>query len=323
MVMERIRQLVSADLAAVDCLITQQLASDVDLINEIGHYIVNAGGKRLRPILALLSAKVLGYSGTDHIAIAAIIEFIHTATLLHDDVVDESDLRRGRKTTNVVWGNAASVLVGDYIYSRTFQMMVKLNNLKVLARLSDTTNTIAEGEVLQLLNAGNPKTTEADYRQVIERKTAVLFQAATECSALVASQNPAHAQALGRYGLHLGMAFQLVDDILDYTAESAATLGKNPGDDLAEGKVTLPLLHALQQGDPDVKNLITAALTKGHMESFEIIREAVASCGGIDYTYALAKAESQQALDALDGFPESPALQSCRELAEFAVNRLY
>ncbi|PKM05992.1 MAG: octaprenyl-diphosphate synthase, partial [Gammaproteobacteria bacterium HGW-Gammaproteobacteria-5] len=242
------QRLCAADMAAVNTLIRQQLASDVVLINQIGEHIIGAGGKRLRPMLVLLAAKALGYQGHEHVNLAAIIEFIHTATLLHDDVVDESDLRRGRKTANALWGNAASVLVGDFLYSRSFQMMVGLHRMAVMQVLADTTNAIAEGEVLQLLHVNNPDVDEAAYQRVIERKTAILFAAATRLGALLAGANTATQEAMADYGMHLGLAFQIADDVLDYTADAQA-LGKNLGDDLAEGKATLPVIHAIAHAD--------------------------------------------------------------------------
>src|SRR6476659_1913139 len=243
-----IQALVAADMAAGDALIRRRLASDVVLINQVAEYIVGAGGKRLRPMLLLLAAGALDHRGPDAHQLAAVVEFIHTATLLHDDVVDESDLRRGRRTANAVWGNAASVLVGDFLYSRSFQLMVELDRMEVMSILADTTNAIAEGEVLQLLHVRNPDTGEAEYLRVIERKTAVLFAAATRLGGLLAGADAATCDALHAYGLNLGYAFQIADDVLDY-ASDVQTLGKNLGDDLAEGKATLPLIHAIQHSD--------------------------------------------------------------------------
>ncbi|HTA65528.1 MAG TPA: polyprenyl synthetase family protein, partial [Xanthomonadaceae bacterium] len=278
-----IQALVAEDMAAVDALIRRRLASDVVLVNQIGEHIVTAGGKRLRPMLALLAARAMGYRGDEHHQLAAIIEFIHTATLLHDDVVDESDLRRGRKTANALWGNAPSVLVGDFLYSRSFQLMVELERPQVMRVLADTTNAIAEGEVLQLLHVRNPDTDEAAYTQVIERKTAVLFAAATRLGALLAGADAAAQQALHDYGLELGFAFQIADDVLDYTADSEA-LGKNLGDDLAEGKATLPLIHALAHANPATVPALRAAIVEGDVDAMPVILRAIRDSGGIDYS---------------------------------------
>ncbi|HEX7770273.1 MAG TPA: polyprenyl synthetase family protein, partial [Dokdonella sp.] len=252
-------------MAAVDALIRTRLASDVVLVNQVAEYIVGGGGKRLRPMLHLLAAHAAGYRGRDHLQLAALIEFIHTSTLLHDDVVDESDLRRGRKTANAVWGNAASVLVGDFLYSRSFQMMVELDSMRVMRILADTTNRIAEGEVLQLLNIGNPDTHEQAYLDVIERKTAVLFAAATRLGAVLAGLAAPQEDALARYGLDLGHAFQIADDVLDY-ASDAGTLGKNVGDDLAEGKPTLPLIIAIERSAPAQATMLREALRAGGLD---------------------------------------------------------
>jgi len=245
-----VQALASADMARVDGLIRPRLASDVVLINQVAEHIIGGGGKRLRPMLVLLAAQASGYRGHDHVLLAAVVEFIHTATLLHDDVVDESDLRRGRQTANALWGNAASVLVGDFLYSRSFQMMVEADDMRVMRLLADTTNQIAEGEVLQLLNVHNPDTDEAAYLRVIERKTAVLFAAATRLGGLLAGMPAGHEEALARFGLNLGFAFQIADDVLDYVSD-AGTLGKNIGDDLAEGKATLPLIYAIERAPPE------------------------------------------------------------------------
>ncbi|RZA13966.1 MAG: octaprenyl-diphosphate synthase, partial [Lysobacteraceae bacterium] len=265
-------------MAAMDTLIRQRLASDVVLINQVAEYIIGAGGKRLRPMLLLLAAGALGHRGTDAHQLAAVVEFIHTSTLLHDDVVDESDLRRGRKTANAVWGNAASVLVGDFLYSRSFQLMVELERMDVQQILADTTNTIAEGEVLQLLHVRNPDTDEAAYLRVIERKTAILFAAATRLGALLAGADPATRQALHEYGLALGYAFQIADDVLDY-ASDAATMGKNLGDDLAEGKATLPLIHAMQQSNAATRAVLRAAIEHGDTSAMPQASIAASTCG--------------------------------------------
>ncbi|MBS0456992.1 MAG: polyprenyl synthetase family protein [Proteobacteria bacterium] len=318
--LDAIQALVAPDMAAVDALIGRRLASDVALVNQIGEHIVAAGGKRLRPMLAVLAARALGYAGTDHHQLAAIIEFIHTATLLHDDVVDESDLRRGRQTANALWGNAPSVLVGDFLYSRSFQLMVELQRPQVMRVLADTTNAIAEGEVLQLLHVRNPDTDEAAYDRVIERKTAVLFAAATRLGALLAGADDATQQALHDYGLQLGFAFQIADDVLDYTA-SAQALGKNLGDDLAEGKATLPLIHALAHADESAKILIRHAITAGDLSALPAIVHAIHASGGIDYSAARAREHARQAQAALAGLPQSPWLDGLHGLARYAIER--
>jgi len=320
---DALRQLVQDDVAAVDRLIRARLYSDVVLINQLGHYIIASGGKRLRPLLALLAAKAAGYEGSRHVDIAVIVELIHTATLLHDDVVDAAKLRRGRETANLVWGNEASVLVGDFLYSRAFQMMVDLQNLRVLEILADATNTIAEGEVMQLSNCHDPDTTEERYLKTIHNKTAKLFEAAAALGAVVANRELAFENALAAYGRHLGTAFQLVDDALDYNASSAAELGKNIGDDLAEGKPTLPLLYALWHGSPAQTALIRQAIEHGGLEHIEAIQAAIESTGAITYTCARAQAEADQALAALAEIPNSPYRGALEALAEFAVSRTF
>src|SRR5690554_6302818 len=257
-----IKRLSDSEMKAVDQLIMTQLRSDVALINQLGLYIISAGGKRLRPLLAVLSARALGYTGNHHHTLAAVVEFIHTSTLLHDDVVDESDMRRGRETANAKFGNEASVLVGDFLYSRAFQLMVSMGSMRVMDILADATNVIAEGEVMQLMNCNDPETTEARYFAVIYSKTARLFEAATQLGAVLSEQQPAIEEAMAAYGRHLGTAFQLVDDILDYTAD-AETMGKEVGDDLAEGKPTLPLLYAMWHGDEQQSQLIREAIEQG------------------------------------------------------------
>ncbi len=307
---------------AVDRLILQELSSDVVLINQIGAYIVNSGGKRLRPMLHLLGAKAWGYSGNQHLTMAAVIEFIHTATLLHDDVVDGSDLRRGKNSVNAVWGNSASVLVGDFLYSRAFQMMVRVDQMRVMDILSYTTTLIAEGEVLQLLNCNNPATSEEKYREVIARKTAILFSAATRLSAVLTGAPESIEQALSDYGLHLGTAFQLIDDVLDYKADPEE-LGKNLGDDLAEGKPTLPLIHAMQNSKPEESAVIKKAIEEGDREAFATVFAIVESSNAIAYTEQRADEEAQKAIDALEPLPGSVYKDAMLELALFSVQRNY
>jgi octaprenyl-diphosphate synthase len=320
MTLERIRDLVSIDFDAVDRVIKQRLHSPVALVDQVATYIIYSGGKRLRPLLVLLAARACGHQGEEHIDAAAIIEFIHTATLLHDDVVDGSSLRRGRETANEVFGNAASVLVGDFLYSRSFQMMVSLNRMPIMKIMGDATNAIAEGEVLQLMNAHDPATTEARYLDVIYRKTARLFQAAAQIWAVVSDAPPIIEESLARYGKHLGTAFQLVDDALDYQANEAA-LGKHLGDDLAEGKPTLPLIYAMQHGNEDQRAMIRHAIEKGGLDQLEEITRAVASLGGLAYTARLAQGEADQALAALTPLPETVFKEGLSELARFAVAR--
>lgn len=317
-----IRALIKDDLQAVDDLIRQQLRSDVVLINQVGAYIIGAGGKRLRPALVVLAARACDYPGPLHIAAAAIIEFIHTATLLHDDVVDDSALRRGRETANVIWGNEASVLVGDFLYSRSFQMMVAIGSLRVMEIMADTTNRIAEGEVMQLLNCHDPDTTEERYLEVIRCKTARLFEAAAQLGAVLAGRPAAEEQALAAYGLHLGMAFQLVDDLLDYSS-SNAELGKNIGDDLAEGKPTLPLIHAIRHGDAEQAALIREAIVEGGREHIVAITQAIESTGAIAYTAQLARDQADQAIAALARIADSVYKEALVGLAKFSVNRSY
>lgn len=319
---ERIRAPIADDLQAVNALIRQQLHSDVVLINQLASYIIDSGGKRLRPVAVLLAAHVCGYSGVDHIAAAAIVEFIHTATLLHDDVVDESSLRRGRETANAIWGNQASVLVGDFLYTRAFQMMVGINSMRIMEILADTTNAIAEGEVLQLLNCHDPDTTEERYMAVIHCKTAKLFEATAQLGAVLANQPQEVEQAMAGYGIHLGTAFQLVDDVLDYSA-SSVELGKNIGDDLAEGKPTLPLIHAMRQGTPDEVRIIRESITNGGLSQIGVVTQTIESTGALDYTYQLAVEEAEQAVAHLAILQDSPAKEALVNLARFAVSRHY
>jgi octaprenyl-diphosphate synthase len=312
--------LLTAPLAAVDTLMRECLHCDVPLINQVSHYVIGSGGKRLRPVLTLLSACAMGYPGTRHIDLAVIVELIHTATLLHDDVVDSSRLRRGRETANIVWGNEASVLVGDFLYSRAFQMMVEIGELKVLKILADATNTIAEGEVMQLVNCRDPETTESRYLDTIRFKTAKLFEAAAQLGAVIAGSDAEHENALACYGRHLGTAFQLVDDALDYSA-TATEIGKNIGDDLAEGKPTLPLLYAMWKGSPEQARIIRRAIEEGGLERINEISSAIESTGAITYTFALAAAEAREAREALVGVPGSPFLDALVALTKFTVER--
>ncbi len=315
-----IQGLIADDMKAVNEVILRRLRSDVALINQIGAYIVNSGGKRLRPMIVLLAAGASGYRGTHHIDLAAIIEFIHTATLLHDDVIDESAMRRNQETANVVWGNEASVLVGDFLYSRSFEMMVDVDSMRVMEILSHATNRIAEGEVLQLLNCNNPDTTEEEYMEVIDRKTATLFQAGARLGAVLAGASPEQERAMADYGLKLGIAFQLVDDALDYNS-SNQDMGKNIGDDLSEGKPTLPLIHAIRKGSPEQREKLRAAIENGGLDHIDIVMEAIESTAAIDYTAALAQREAEKAKAALAGFPDSPQRDALRGLADFSVNR--
>ena len=320
MELSEIQALIAEDMQAVNALIERRLASDVVLINQLGQYIINSGGKRLRPQLALLAARACGYAGARHVDIAAIVEFIHTATLLHDDVVDESDLRRGKDTANAVWGNAAAVLVGDFLYSRSFEMMVDVESMRVMEIMSRTTNTIAEGEVLQLLNCHDADTTEARYLEVIHSKTAKLFEAACQLGAVLAGQPENVERDVAAYGMHLGTAFQLIDDVLDYSA-SADEMGKNVGDDLAEGKPTLPLIHAMRQGTPEQARVVREAIEQGGLERIDEVMAAIESTGAIEYTAAAARVEADQAVARLASLPASPYREALAALAEFSVNR--
>jgi octaprenyl-diphosphate synthase len=319
---EGIRSLVAADLEAVDELILDRLKSDVVLINQIGSYIVGSGGKRLRPLLVLLCARALGYEGRHHINLAAVIEFIHTATLLHDDVVDNSSMRRTRETANAVWGNSASVLVGDFLYSRAFEMMVELDRMPVMDILSHATNRIAEGEVLQLLNCHNPTATEGDYLQVILRKTATLFEAGAELGAVLAGAGAEVQRRMADYGRHLGIAFQLVDDVLDYSSTNEV-LGKNVGDDLAEGKPTLPLIQAMRQGTPEQADLIREVIEKGDTSRIEAVMKVIESTKAITYTARLARGEAEKAKQVLGALAPSAYCGALLDLADFSVSRTY
>jgi octaprenyl-diphosphate synthase len=314
------RALAAADMRAVDALIRQRLSSDVVLINQIAEHIIAGGGKRLRPMLHVLAAGAAGYAGQQHVKLAAVIEFIHTSTLLHDDVVDESGLRRGRQTANALWGNAASVLVGDFLYSRSFQLMVELDDMRIMRILADTTNTIAEGEVLQLLNIGNADVDEAAYLAVIERKTAVLFAAATELGGLLGGLPTEQVAALRRYGMELGYAFQIADDLLDYTSD-ADTLGKNIGDDLAEGKPTLPLIYALQAADAEQAASLRHAIEHGGLDSLDRIVAAIRDSGALERTRERAEGHAAAAHEALGVLPASPWRDALAVLADYSVRR--
>lgn len=321
MTLDEIRLLSQQDMAAVNEHIFSQLNSDVALINQLGIYIVNSGGKRLRPLLAVLAARALGYQGSQHVTLATIIEFIHTATLLHDDVVDESMLRRGKETANAVFGNQASVLVGDFLYTRAFQLMVSLERMRVMQILADATNVIAEGEVLQLMNVNDPDTTEQSYMQVIYCKTARLFEAATELAAVLSDKDPATTEAMRQYGLHLGTAFQLIDDVLDYQAD-VADLGKNIGDDLAEGKPTLPLIHALKHGTESQKTLIRETILESNgLQHFEAIMTAMHDTDAFGYTRRLAEQEAELAKQSIAFLADSPYKDALLTLADIAVER--
>lgn len=321
MELSHIKNLSDPDMLAVNKLIQQQVSSDVVLINQLGFYIVNSGGKRLRPLITVLGARALGIANTDHHHLAAIIEFIHTATLLHDDVVDESTMRRGRETANAVFGNQASVLVGDFLYSRAFQMMVGLKRMPVMDILSDATNRIAQGEVMQLMNCNDPNTTEQSYFEVIYSKTARLFEAATQLAAVLTDQPPEIEKAMQDYGKHLGTAFQLIDDVLDYVANEQ-DMGKKAGDDLAEGKPTLPLLHAMWNANEENASLIRSAIENADgMAHFDTILALMYASGSIEYTQNKAIEESNKAKVALSAIPDSPYKEALLGLADIAVNR--
>lgn len=316
-----IQALTANDMAAVDAKIQAQLNSDVALINQLGFYIVSGGGKRLRPMLAVLAARALDYQGEDHTTAAAFIEFIHTATLLHDDVVDESDMRRGKATANAAFGNAASVLVGDYIYTRSFQMMTSLRSLKILDIMSAATNVIAEGEVQQLMNCNDPDTTEESYMEVIYSKTARLFEAATQVAAIIAKASPEVETAFQDYGRYLGTAFQLIDDVLDYVADGKE-MGKNVGDDLAEGKPTLPLLYAMRHGNPQQAAMIREAIEQANgMDKLDEILACMRETGALEYTQQRAEQEADKAIAALDILTESAHKQALIALAHLSVQR--
>ena len=320
MLVKDIYQVVEQDFLQVNQLIKEQLHSDVPLVEKIGQHIIESGGKRMRPLLVLLAAKSLNYTDKDHALLASIIEFLHTATLLHDDVVDISDQRRGKTTANAKWGNAPSVLVGDFLYSRAFEMMVQLGSLPIMKILSHATCVISEGEVLQLMNVKNPNVSEAKYMDVINGKTAMLFEASAHSGALIAHASEAQAEALRLYGHHMGMAFQLVDDVLDYVGNAEA-LGKNVGDDLAEGKPTLPLIYAMQHAQPEQVKLIRHAIRKGDSTDLAQIIDIVQGCGAIDYSNKLAREHVAKAKHAIAILDDSPAKQALASLADLAVER--
>ena len=317
---EDVNQLARADMRAVDNQIRESLKSDVALVSQVSEYIVTSGGKRLRPLIVLLAARALGYTGRHHIHCAAIIEFIHTATLLHDDVVDSSARRRGRDTANTVFGNQASVLVGDFLYSRAFQMMVEVGRMRVMQILADATNTIAAGEVMQLMNVHDPDVSEESYRQVIYRKTARLFEAGAQIAAVLADRDPDDEAAMVRYGQNLGTAFQLIDDALDYDA-MPDELGKNLGDDLAEGKTTLPLIYAMENGSDSDREMIRAAIASDGLPRLGAIQSIIESTGALRYTTARAQEAADIAIDSLTAIPESDYKQAMIAIAEFAVKR--
>ena len=312
--------MVADDFEAVNELVLGQLHSDVELVETISQYLVDGGGKRVRPLLVLLTAKCCGYEGDKHTLLATIIEFLHTATLLHDDVVDTSQLRRGRSTANAVWGNSASVLVGDFLYSRAFQMMVQLGDMPIMSILADSTNQISEGEVWQLVNARNADLTEAEYRSVIEAKTAVLFQASSHSAALLSGVSQDVQQALQKYGSHVGMTFQLIDDVLDYEGD-AEEMGKNVGDDLVEGKVTLPLIYAMQHSTPEQLKLIRQTVTEGGAENHRQIIDLVKECGAIEFAKEKAMNEAELALQQLEAAPKNKYRDALEDLVALAVNR--
>jgi len=318
--LEHICTLVENEFSAVNTQIIDCLSSRVPLIQEMGHYLVQSGGKRIRPLLVLLTAKACGYSGDQHITLATIIEFIHSATLLHDDVIDGSAQRRNRPTANQVWGNPASILVGDFLYSRAFELIVSLQTPRLLEILASATNMIVEGEVIQLTNRHNPDLEEAIYHHIVQCKTAKLFEAGAQLGAHLAKQSASIEQSCADYGFHLGYAFQLVDDVLDYRADTAL-MGKNLGDDLAEGKVTLPLLYTLQSCTADEAQVIRQAIKVGSLTDLPLIQQAIKHSGAIEHTLALAQAQADKALACLEALPETPYRQALQALAKFSIHR--
>ncbi len=322
MSIEHIKSFIAQDMSTVDNVIRDKLYSHVALVRQVSEYIISSGGKRLRPALVILSAGASGYSGNHQHNLAAVIEFIHTATLLHDDVVDESELRRNKETANALFGNAASVLVGDFLYSRAFQMMVEVDNMRVMQVLADATNTIAEGEVLQLLNCHDPDVEEANYLRVIRFKTAKLFEAASRLGAILGAASTEKEQALAIYGMHLGTAFQLIDDVLDYSGDHQDT-GKNLGDDLAEGKPTLPLIYAMRSGTEAQAKIIRQAIEKGEQSNFQPVLEVIQQTAALEYAKQCAQAEADTATDAISILPDSEYKECLLQLATFAVTRNY
>lgn len=322
MKLEQLYNLIGPDMNAVDAVIRSRLHSEVVLVRQVAEYIIGAGGKRLRPALVLLAAGALGYRGTHHHELAAVVEFIHTATLLHDDVVDESDLRRGRETANALFGNAASVLVGDFLYSRAFQIMVEIDDMRVMSVLSDATNVIAEGEVLQLMNCHDADVDEVRYLQVIRYKTAKLFEAAAQLGAILGGGSKETEQRLAEYGMHLGTAFQLIDDVLDYSGAETET-GKHLGDDLAEGKPTLPLIYVMQNGTPEQAACVRGAIENGGRDDFAAVLAAIRATGALEHAKKQAQAEADLAVAAVETLPASTYKDSLLELCLFAVARSF
>ncbi len=320
--LQTLREYTATDMQRVNQVIEHHLSSDVVLINQLSQHIIHSGGKRLRPMLVMLASRACGYEGENDALLAAIIEFIHTATLLHDDVVDDSDMRRGQETASSIWGNEAAVLVGDYLYSRAFQMMVMVQSLRIMNLMADTTNTIAQGEVMQLLNINEPDTSEEKYHQVIYSKTACLFEAACKIGAIMTEVDSKIEQALGEYGKHLGIAFQLVDDALDYEANSEE-LGKNVGDDLAEGKPTLPLIYAMQKGTEEERQMIRQAIEQGGLDQIDAITQTIKSTGALDYTHQQAIQHAELAKQSLNALPHSKQRDALIFIADYAVERSY
>ncbi len=320
--MDKLKELLAPDMAAVDAVIRARLHSEVVLVNQVGEYIVNSGGKRLRPALVLMSAQAFGYKGTHHHDLAAVVEFIHTATLLHDDVVDESELRRGRETANALFGNAASVLVGDFLYSRAFQMMVETGEMRVMEVLAEATNVIAEGEVLQLLNCHDADVDVANYMRVIQCKTAKLFEAAMRLGAILGKASAAEEAAAAKYGMHLGTAFQLIDDVLDYSADEAQT-GKHLGDDLAEGKPTLPLIHAMQHGTAQQAAVVRAAIEEGDVARLPEVQAIIQATGALEFTRQRALQEAEAGCAAISALADTQFKRALLELAHFAATRQF
>jgi len=322
MQINNIKALVAEDMKAVDAVIQRRLSSEVVLVNQLSQYIVNSGGKRLRPLLSLMSSRAYGYKGGHHHTLAAIIEFIHTATLLHDDVVDESELRRGHETANALFGNAASVLVGDFLYSRAFEMMVDVGSMKIMKILAETTNVIAEGEVMQLMNCHDADTTEQRYLDVIHAKTAKLFEAATRLGAVLCDRPESEELAMASYGMHLGTAFQLIDDVLDYSS-SSEEMGKNVGDDLAEGKPTLPLIFAMRNGSEEQSSVVRKAIEEGGLNYLDQVMDAIKQTGAIEYTEKTARQEAELAIQQLEHLPESEYKDAMIWLAKYSVDRSF